>query len=287
MIYEPKKTAVVTGGSKGIGLATAKMLAEQGYDVYVFARTAPQEEVKGVKFVKCDMTDLFNFEITVRMWFAEVGRLDLLVNNAGMGISGAADGTPQDDVNAILTLNVLAFEKCCRMMIPYLRYTKGRLINVSSFAALTPIPFQAVYSASKAFVLNYSKAVALELKPFGVFVTAVLPGDVKTNFTSSRRKSLARSDDYGKVLAKSVEKMEKDEQNGMPPEKVAKEIVKIATMTEYDPPLTKIVGGKYKFFGFLNKIFPERWSSGIVYNTYCKFKPEKRTKPKRPRGFYR
>lgn len=278
-----KKVAVVTGGSRGIGLATAKILAANGYRTYCFARTKPEEEIENVTFVECDMTNLFDYEVTARMWLANVGRVDLLVNNAGMGICGAAECMSDEDVRKQLDLNITAFDKTLRMFVPYVRSKKGRIINVSSFAAYTPLPFQAHYSATKAYVLAFSKALAMELKPFDTFVTAMVFGDANTGFTAARKITEGKKFIYGDYVKEYAKKVAKDEQNGYSAEECAEAIYKV--ITDENPPLVKVVGGKYKFFAFLRKILPARAVDSIVFDNYGDKRKYKKLQDEKARGF--
>lgn len=258
-----KKVVVVTGASSGIGKATAIYLAERGWTVYGLAR----REIKGEKFcgIVCDVTD----ELAVSRAFEEVlakeGRIDALVNNAGMGISGAAEYIPAEKSKKLYGLNLIAVSECSRLALPYLKQTKGKIVNVSSIAAIIPIPFQTAYSASKAAVNSFTEALRLEVEPFGVKVCAVMPGDTKTGFTAARDKT-ETSAGYGDRLDGSVKKMEKDERGGKSPVSVAKVIYK--NLSRKNPPPLKAVGIEYKAVCFLKKILPERLLLFIVKKLY-------------------
>ncbi len=170
-----KKVVIVTGASKGIGLATAKALAKSGYKVYGLSRTGTGEgDVVGVK---ADVMDKSALEKVYADIYKKEGRIDLLVNNAGLGISGAVEFTTDEQVDKILSLNVCALEKSCRSALGYLRESKGKIINLSSVAGVLPIPFQTYYTLTKSAVLNFSRALDLEVRPLGVKVIAILPGD--------------------------------------------------------------------------------------------------------------
>ena len=261
-----KKVAIVTGASKGIGLATAKMLVKSGYIVYGLSRTGTCEE--GVIGVKADVTDKATLEKTYADIYEKEGRVDLLVNNAGLGISGAVEFTTDEQVDRIMTLNVSALETSCRLALKYLRESKGKIINLSSVAGILPIPFQTYYTLTKSAVLNFSRALDLEVRPLGVKVVAILPGDTKTNFTAARDKNAAGEEVYGDRIRRSVERMEKDEQNGVPPEKVAKVIVKQANKKSPKPYV--VVGFAYKFLVVLSRILPTRFVDWILYQLYAK-----------------
>ena len=261
-----KKVAIVTGASKGIGLATAKLFAEKGFIVYGVSRSGTADG--GVTGVKADVTDANALEKAYADVYEKEGRIDVLVNNAGLGISGAVEFTTDEQVKKIVDLNVSALEKSCRLALKYLRESKGRIINLSSVAGILPIPFQTYYTLSKSAVLSFSRALNLEVKPFGVKVLAVLPGDTKTNFTAARDKNDLGEEVYGDRIKRSVERMEKDEQNGVPPENVAKVIYKQATAKAPKP--YAVVGFSYKLLVFVSRLLPTRFVDWVLYQLYAK-----------------
>jgi NAD(P)-dependent dehydrogenase (short-subunit alcohol dehydrogenase family) len=259
------KTAIVTGASKGIGLSAAKMLRDNGYTVYGLSRSPVSEE--GIYGILCDVTDTESVKNAVKTVIEKSGRIDLLINNAGMGISGAVENTSEEDAKYIFEVNYFGAFRMIRECIPHLRQSKGRIINISSVAASLCIPFQAFYSSTKAAVDALAFALIPELKPFGIKITNILPGDTKTNFTSSRKKSQTVLDTvYGDRIERSVAVMEKDEQHGMPAEAVAKVILK--TALKKNPPVYKAVGFKYKLFMFLNKILPKKLVIRVIGKIY-------------------
>lgn len=276
MEYRPKKTAAVLGGASGLGFATVKLLAQNGYRVYVFDFVEPKEELEEVFFVECDFRDEYKLELAVRLWYANVGRLDLLVNNLGERLAGAADLTSAENATSILNLNVIAVEKCNRMMIPFLRYTKGRLINVCGYEALEPIPFQALYSAGEAFLLTYTKTVALELKQVGVFATAVIVGGMKNESLAIEKGKEKGKEIYGHAIEKSKIKFNELAGKGKTEEEVAAEIMKL--VLEEQPPITKLVGFKHCFNEFTKRFLTDNAVSTRIDAKYCSYKE------KRPSG---
>ena len=142
----------------------------------------------------------------------------------------------------------------------------GRIINLSSVAAPVAIPFQAYYSATKAAVNDYTMALANELRPFGVTVCAVQPGDIRTGFTAAREKVIEGDDIYQGRIGRSVARMEHDEQTGMDPAKAGRFIANVAAKQSVKPLYT--IGASYKFFVFLVRILPGRalnWLVGLLY----------------------
>jgi NAD(P)-dependent dehydrogenase (short-subunit alcohol dehydrogenase family) len=261
-----QRVAAVTGGSSGIGLAAAKLFAEKGYAVYCLSRTAPA--AGGLCFIATDVTN----EASVAAAFAKIGeeqgRLDVLVSNAGMGVSGPVECTSLEDAKHQFDVNVFGLHACARHAIPLMRRTgDGSIVATSSVAAVFSIPFQGFYSASKFAVNALVLAMRNELARFNIRVCAVMPGDVKTGFTDARVKDHG-ADIYGACVDASVAVMEHDEHGGMAPEVIAKKIVKLAESKNPKPLST--VGLQYKVFCFLGKVLPIRLQSFLVGKIYIK-----------------
>lgn len=224
--------AVITGGTSGIGRATALYLRDAGYTVYELSRR--EQGVEGLHHIRCDITN----EDQVRSAVAEImdraGRIDVLVNNAGFGISGAVEFTDTAEAQRLLDVNFFGMVRMNKAVIPHMRQAgRGRIVNLSSVAAPCPIPFQAYYSAGKAAVNAYTMALANELRPFGITVCAVQPGDIHTGFTAARVKTMEGDDVYGGRIGRSVQRMEHDEQNGMDPAKAGAFIARVANPEDY------------------------------------------------------
>ena len=154
-----------------------------------------------------------------------------------------------------------------RAVIPHMRQAgAGRIVNLSSVAAAAPIPFQAYYSAAKAAVNSYTMALANELRPYGVTVCAVQPGDIHTGFTAAREKTIDGDDVYGGRISRSVARMEHDEQTGMDPAKAGAFIAKVAMKQRVKPIYT--IRFDYQFLALLTRILPYRflnWLIGVIY----------------------
>jgi short-subunit dehydrogenase len=258
---------VITGASSGIGSATAKFLKSKGHSVYGLSRSLG--DVDGVNYISTDITDRNAVDSALQKIKAEAGRIDVLINNAGMGVSGAIEYATAADYDKIFNLNVKALITLCQLAIPYLRETKGKIINIGSVAGVLTIPFQAYYSMTKAAVGVFSEALRMELKPFKISVTTVQPGDTKTSFTTNREKPTIVEDGlYKKRIINSLERMEKDEQSGVPPVKVSKVIYRV--IKKKNPPISVTVGFNYKLFVFLKRLLPNRFINYILYLMYGK-----------------
>ena len=261
------KTAVVTGGSSGIGRSIALQLANMGYHVFDLSRSGLSHN--GIKHIECDITDIHAVSAAFNEIISSGQRIDLLINNAGMGISGAVEFTDEMDARRIFDVNFFGAFYVIQAVTPIMRKQKsGRIINICSVAADIPIPFQAFYSAGKAALCSLSMALRSELRPFGISVAAVLPGDVKTGFTEARKKDHKGDDIYQGRISRSVSRMEKDEQNGIECEKAAAKIVSFAHRRQLKPKYT--VGMQYKVFAFLIKVLPASLVTRIVYLMYAK-----------------
>lgn len=259
------KTAVITGASAGIGKATAELFSKNGYKVYCLSRRACP--VVGVTSLAADVTDAETLKTAFSQIFEECGRIDALVCNAGMGISGAVEDTTAEQAEKIFSVNFFGTLNTIQAAVPYLRKQGfGTIVTVSSAAAKFSLPFQAFYSATKSAVSSLAEALRLELAPFGVKVTQVLPGDVKTEFTAKREKNPSDNPVYGERIALSVARMEKDEQNGMPPLTVAKQILKL--VNKKNPPVYVVTGKSYALLVALTKILPSRLASFALGKLY-------------------
>ena len=260
-----KMVAIVTGGSSGIGKATATALSRAGYCVYEFSRSGQSDE--HVRHVTADVTDRSSVTAGVEAVLMEQGRIDVLVNNAGFGISGAVEYTDPSDAHAQLEVNLFGALNCIQAVLPTMRAQgSGYIVNISSVAAPIAIPFQGFYSAAKAAINSMTLALRNEVRPFGVKVCALQPGDVKTGFTNARKKSTAGEDVYGVALKRAVEVMEHDEQNGMPPEAVANAVLRAVKSS--NPRALYTVGAQYKLFAIIAKLFPTTFVNYLVGKIY-------------------
>lgn len=261
------KVVIITGGSSGIGLCTAAALRDRGCKVYELSRR--DSEVTGITHIKCDVTDEAQIAAAVGQVMAENGRIDILINNAGFGISGAVEFTDTAEAQRLFDVNFFGMVRMNHAVLPLMRQQGGgRIVNLSSVAAPVPIPFQTYYSAGKAAVNSYTMALSNEVKPFDITVCAVMPGDIKTGFTAARQKSIVGDDIYGGRITRSVAGMEKDEQTGMDPAKAGAFIASVALKNSRKPLYT--IGIAYKGAVFLTKILPARWLNALIGQIYAK-----------------
>jgi 2-keto-3-deoxy-L-fuconate dehydrogenase len=171
--------AIVTGGASGIGAATARVLRDRGARVVVLDRTASSEV--GMRSLECDITDDAAVVAAVADVIANEGRIDILINNAGIGASGAVEDNPDDEWLQVFNVNVLGMVRLTRATLPYLKDSpSAAIVNLSSIVTDTGLVQRAVYSASKGAVASLTRAMAADLVKDGVRVNAVAPGTADT-----------------------------------------------------------------------------------------------------------
>lgn len=260
------KVIILTGGTSGIGQATAKALRAAGCRVYEFSRRPAQPDLPCHYSV--DVADDAQVRAAVESVYALEGHIDVLINNAGFGISGAMEFTDPNDARRLMEVNLFGMNNMIRAVLPYMRQARrGRIVNLSSVAAVLPIPFQAWYSISKAAVNAMTMALANEVAAFGIQAVSIMPGDIRTGFTAARQKSVVGDETYQGRISRSVARMERDERNGMTPEAAARFIARIALKRRVKPYYA--IGASYKFFVMLSRLLPCRVIQMILGRLYA------------------
>jgi len=258
-------TLIISGGSSGIGKATASLFAERGWRVFELSRHGVSQD--GITHITCNVCDEASCREAVAQVLKETDRIDVVISNAGFGISGAVEFTDIAEAERQMDVNFMGAVRFTQAVLPQLRKQHGgRIIYTSSVAAILAVPYQAFYSASKAAINAMALALANEVREFGISVSVLMPGDVSTGFTDARAKSNAGEQVYTHA-AKAVNSMEKDERGGMKPIQMAKLFYHIATCRN---PRPQYVGGFiYRVFCFLDCLLPKRfinWIEGKMYS---------------------
>jgi len=187
------RVAVVTGATKGIGLATARMLATHGASIVVTARGSADVERVATELgkatgtralaVTCDVRRAEECERLIATTVQALGRLDILVNNAGLGVFAPVEAMRPEDWHRQIETNLDGVFYCCRAALPYLKRQGGWIINIGSLAGKNPFAGGAAYNATKFGLLGFSEALMLEVRHAGVRVSCVMPGSVATEFS--------------------------------------------------------------------------------------------------------
>jgi NAD(P)-dependent dehydrogenase (short-subunit alcohol dehydrogenase family) len=181
------RVALVTGASAGIGAAAARALVDAGFTVYGTSRKAARGEQRGgVVFLPLDVTDDDSVAGVVREVLHRSGRIDVLVNNAGVGVSGAAEESSIEQARALFETNLFGSIRTTRAVLPHMREQgSGRIINVSSVLGFMPAPFMALYAATKHAIEGYSESLDHEVREHGVRVLLVEPAYTRTSFDAN------------------------------------------------------------------------------------------------------
>ncbi len=244
------KIIVVTGGTAGVGKAVAEML-QKNNTVIVLSRSAPNN---GATSFACDVSDKQRVQEVFDTIGKLYGHIDILLNNAGYGISGATELIAEEAARKVIDVNFFGVLFCSQCALPYMG-AGARIANVSSVAGISPSPFRALYNSSKAAVTMLSASMRLETKAFGVDVIALCLGDIATDFAAHRDRFVVTNERYGDAVA-AVDRFVEHwgNEKKMPLEKAAAEICRVLAKkkTKY----RHFIGNKYKFFNVINSFFP-------------------------------
>lgn len=248
------RVVIVTGGTSGIGKEVVKIFTKQGDKVVIFSLNATESDRQWAYSV--DVSKEEEVKGAIEKVVKNFGKIDILINCAGFGVSGASELIPTSSIQNIFDVNVIGTILCSKHALPHM--SKGaKIINIASAMAFFPLPFRTMYAATKSAVVTLSYGMRMELKSNGIDVTAIAPGDVKTNFTKNRVKFYETNDKYGNRIENAANDLDSKEEKRMSPNKVAEIIIKQANK-KHSKHLV-IVGGKYKILYILQKIFPTGW----------------------------
>ena len=216
------KVILITGASSGFGKACAIHMASLGHHVYGTSRIAEFPSASTFPIIiPMDVRDTASIETTVDYILDREGRLDVLVNNAGYGLAGAIEHTTLEEAIAKFDTNFFGIHRVCRSVLPVMRNQEsGLIVNISSIGGLITTPFQGFYCASKYALEAYTESLRMEVKPFGIQVTLIEPGDFKTDITKNRIIALDTSV-YEDRQNTAINVIANDEQNGSDPKDLA------------------------------------------------------------------
>jgi len=272
------RVAIVTGASSGIGKACAEHLARRGYRVYGGARRIPAGGVlvkpsAGEGFLKTFPLDVGQSasvnEFVSRVAEAE-GGIGLLIHAAGYALAGAVEDVATEEAVAQFQANFFGAHRLYRAVLPVMRCQGyGRIIAVGSVAGLFPIPFQAMYSASKYALEALTEATRMEVAPFGIAITIVDPGDINTGFTAARKWAVAAQagSPYQERCRRAVAAMVRSEQQAPGPEIVIREIDRL--LERDGSPVRVVVGRQYKLVCFIRKFLPDKLVHRLLQRLYA------------------
>ena len=263
----------ITGASSGLGLHTAQALARNGFTVVAGARSFGQgKTVEGCHCLPLDVTSRESIDAFAAEALKAFGSPDILVNCAGMLILGACESYTLDELRQVMETNFFSQAAMISKVLPYMREKgKGRIVNFSSINGLLGIPFEGAYTASKHAIEGYSECLSYEVKPFGIEIMLVEPGDHRSGSSAYRRHSQGMTDasPYRKAFDTGTAQIAHDEANGSDPDKLGEKIAK-ALKRKHLPRRLRIAKPDQHLAVVLHDLLPNRWFEKIIGPYYGK-----------------
>lgn len=253
------KVVLITGASSGIGKAIAEKLATNSYIVYGTSRNPIKEIINGVRFLTLNLNNSNSIKMAVKKIISKEGKIDILINNAGVGITGPIEETPTDAIRDHFQTNFFGVIEVIQAVLPHMHLQdKGSIINITSIAGYMGLPFRGYYSASKSALITMTEALRLELKLTPIKVFSIAPGDIATNIGSGRytvqpeKKSV-----YFETYQNSLSLMNAHVDQGEHPKLIAN---KVLQLLEINNPKVHYNIGSFlqKFSVFLKGILPDK-----------------------------
>lgn len=264
-----EKIIFITGASSGIGRAMAEFLHQKGYKVYGTSRNPQQYPESKVKLVALEVTDVGSIRKAVEQVIEIEGKIDVLINNAGAGITGALEEIPSEEIKRNFDTNLFGPIEVIKAVLPQMRKQKsGLIINITSIAGYMGLPYRSVYSASKGALELITEALRMEVKQFGIEVTNIAPGDFATNIAQGRYHTpVIQGSDYEKSYGKNLELMNAHVDSGSDPIQMAEAVYKVINTSK--PKIHYKVGAfLQKFSIVLKRVLPDKIYEKMLMNHY-------------------
>ena len=268
-----QKTVWVTGASSGLGLHTAAALKEDGWRVIAGARSFEDGEKDGIHRLKLDVTD----EESIRRFCEkarEIAPPDALVQCAGMLVLGSCEETDTEEFRRVIDTNYLGMVRVNRAVLPLMRARgRGKIVLFSSINGLMGIPFQSAYTASKHAIEGYAECLAMEVKPFGIQVMLVEPGDHRSGSDKYRPHAAAMSETspYAEEYESSVRQIHHDETNGSDPDALGRKIAR--TLDRNRIPFRKRIASPDQHMAvYIHRFLPAKLNAAILRKYYIRKK---------------
>jgi len=263
------KVILITGASSGIGKITAEHLSSNGFKVYGTSRDPKPSASENFTLLKLDLHDKVSIEKAIELIISKEGRLDVVINNAGMGITGPIEETDTEEMRKAFETNFFGAIEVMKAVLPVMRKQKmGMIINVTSIAGYMGLPYRGIYSAAKGALELVTETVSMEVKAFGIKVVNVAPGDFATNIASGRYHSPVIKDSvYAPVYQNNLDLMNDHVNSGQDPIKMAERIYRI--INDPSPKLHYKVGESMQKFSIALKcILPDRIYEKLIMKYY-------------------
>jgi NAD(P)-dependent dehydrogenase (short-subunit alcohol dehydrogenase family) len=250
-----QRTVILTGAGTGIGKATAERLKQGDWRVFATMRR-PDTARDGPDALALDVTSDVSVAAAVAEVMKRAGRIDAIVNNAGLDILGAAEETSSHEAEALFQTNFFGVHRLIRAVLPNMRgQGGGHIVTVGSIAGFLPTPFDAFYCASKHALAGYMETLANEVAPFGVRCVLIEPGFIKTELRNKKTDVAMRIDTYAERRAKVGEIFSNNVNRGISADRVAEVIAR--ALRDDRPKLRQRVGSDAKMLAFVRRFMPE------------------------------
>ena len=263
------KVVLITGGSSGIGKSIGEFLHHQGFTVYGTSRNPEKITNSVFPLVSLDVRDSKSIHLAVAKIIQETGRLDIVINNAGVGITGPLEEIPMEEIKNNFETNFFGPIEVMKAVLPQMRSQQsGLIINITSIAGYMGLPYRSVYSASKGALELVTEALRMEVKPFGIQITNVAPGDFATNIAAGRfHAPVTKGSAYEKVYGDVLTTMDQHVDSGSNPNEMAEAVYRI--IQEINPRIHYKVGAfMQKFSIVLKRILPDKVYEKMLMNHY-------------------
>jgi short-subunit dehydrogenase len=263
-----KKVVLITGASSGIGKSVATYLSQRNFIVYGTSRKANNSS-GDFSFVQLDVTDEQSIKDAIDLVVKKESRIDILINNAGVGITGPIEETPEVEIKKAFETNYFGPLNMIKNVLPVMRsQNSGLIINITSIAGYMGLPYRGIYSATKGALEITAEAYRMEIKQFGIKMTNVAPGDFATNIASGRYHApVTKGSPYEKVYGNTLILMNEHVDAGQDPELMAREILKIIETPE--PNVHYKVGERLQKFSVkLKSLLPDKLYEKMLMKHY-------------------
>jgi NAD(P)-dependent dehydrogenase (short-subunit alcohol dehydrogenase family) len=264
-----KKVVLVTGASSGIGKSIATHLSDNNYTVYGTSRNPSRYPDSDFTLLALNVQDQESINETVNAIIEKEGQLDVLINNAGVGITGPMEETPMDQVEHAMNTNFFGPLRVLQAVMPQMRKQKsGRVINITSIAGYMGLPYRGIYSASKGALEIATEAYRMECAHLNIHFSNVAPGDFATNIAAGRYHApVIKGSDYEEGYAKTLKLIDEHVDDGNDPREIANKIFEILQTTR--PGIHYKVGSfMQKFSIVLKKVLPEKQYERMLKKHY-------------------
>ncbi len=266
---QTKSVVLITGGSTGIGKAIGDLLHQKGFIVFGTSRNPTNFPDSAFTLVELDVRDTKSISAAIENVIKTAGKIDVLINNAGVGITGPLEELPLEAIKNNFETNLFGPIEVMKAVLPYMRKQQsGLILNITSIAGYMGLPYRSVYSASKGALALITEALRMEVKAFGIEIATIAPGDFATNIASSRfHAPLLPDSPYVIPYGKTLELMNQHVDSGENPSQMSAFILELLT-TQKPNVHYKVGSFLQKFSIVLKRILPDKVYEKMLMNHY-------------------